>query len=67
MGRLDRIYRILKKENRHPTRQSQVLGEAIGRRPSEKSVWLAAGRVRSAESGRSGPSVDWTALSVMCG
>ena len=64
MGQSDRIYRILKKENRRPTRQSRVLEEAIHRRPSKKSVQSVTGRVRSAESGGSGPSVDWTALSI---
>ena len=62
MGRSDRIYRILKKENRRSTHQSRILEEAIRRRPSEKLVQSAAGRIRSAESGGSSPSVDWTAL-----
>ena len=62
MGRSNRIYRILKKENRRLTRQSQVLEEAIRRRPSEKSVWSAVDRVWSAESGGSDPSIDWTTL-----
>ena len=62
MGRSNRIYRILKKENRRLTRQSQVLEEAIRRRPSKKSVWSAVDRVWSAESGGSDPSIDWTAL-----
>ena len=62
VGRLDRIYQILKKENRRQTRQSQVLKEAIHRRPSKKSIRSAAGRVRSAESSGSSPSVNWTTL-----
>ena len=61
---MDWVYRILKKENRHPTRQSRVLEEAIRRRPSEKSVRPATGRVRLIKVGGSGPSIDWTTLVI---
>ena len=62
MGQLDQVDRILEKENRHPTRQTRVLEEETRHQPPEKSVRSAAGRVRSAELGGSGLSVDWTAL-----
>ena len=45
MGRLDQVDRILEKENRHPTRQTQVLEEETRHQPPEKSVRSAAGRV----------------------
>ena len=64
MGQSDKISWILK-ENQHPTRQSQVLEEAIRRRPSETSVRFATGWVRLADAGGSGPAVDWTALPLL--
>ena len=62
MGQSDWVSWILKKENQRLTSQSRVLEEAICHRQSEKSVWSTTGRVRFAEAGASGPSVDWIAL-----
>ena len=62
VGWLDRVSRILKKENRHLTCQSRVLQEAIRRRLSERSVRSAVGWVRSIKAGGLSPAIDWTTL-----
>ena len=62
MGRLGWFDRILERENRSPTRQTQVLEKQTRRRLPEKSDRSAAGRVRSVATGGSGWPGLWIAL-----
>ena len=64
MGWLIWVSRILKKENRRPTLQSQVLEEAIHCQPLEKSIWSVVGQVQLVVAGGSSPTIDWTALAT---
>ena len=62
MGWSNRFDWILEKDNRPPTRQTQVLEEQNRCGPPEKLDRSAAGQVRSTMAGGSGWPGLWTAL-----
>ena len=64
IGWLIWVSRILKKENRRLTLQSQVLDEAIRCQPLEKLIWSVVGQVQSVVAGGSGLTIDQTTLAT---